>query len=333
MNYQKLGRSNLTVSRISLGTMFFGGWTEDKDAFRIMDKALDMGINFFDTADIYGGTEGPGQSESIIGRWLAADRTKRDQIVLASKVFPNVVGNHFVPNEEKGVSAYKVRKHFEASLRRLQTDHLDLYQVHHIDRRITLEEFWNTFDRLEDSGGILYLGTSNFPGWALAKFQMYARSRGHLGIVSEQTQYNLLNRAPELEVIPACEDFGIGLIPYMPLGGGLLTGKIPTSENQRSYHVAKEYGIDPSSEQFSRFSDLCRSLGESEVSVAIAWVLANPAVSSTIVGIRTIEHLDDLERASELQLDEETMHTLDDLFDINKGRPLQKGAAPEAYAW
>ncbi len=333
MNYGKLGRSNLAVSRICLGTMFFGGWTDEKDAFRIMDTALDMGINFFDTANIYGGSEGPGQTEEIIGRWLAADRSRRDRIVLATKVYWSLVGSQDVPNEENGISAYKVRRHAEDSLRRLQTDRIDLYQVHHIDRTISPAEFWSTFGRLEDQGKVLYHGTSNFPGWGLVKFNMSAAQFGRLGLVSEQSQYNMLNRAPELEVIPACIDQGIGLIPYMPLGGGLLAGKKPKSEEQRSTHVAREYGVDPESQQFAEFSSLCAELGEKEAVVSVAWVLHNPAVSSAIVGIRRLEHLDGLERATELKLSDDVLARLDEIFDINKGRPLQKGASPEAYAW
>lgn len=333
MNYTRLGRANVTVSRICLGTMFFGGWTDEKHAFRIMDKALDMGINFFDTANIYGGSEGPGQTEAIIGRWLAADSTRRDRIVLATKVFWSLVGSQDVPNEANGISAYKVRRHVEDSMRRLKTDRIDLYQVHHIDRTITTDEYWNTFGRLEDQGKILYEGTSNFTGWGLVKFNTAAREHGRLGIVSEQSQYNLLNRGPELEVIPACLDQGIGLIPYMPLGGGLLAGKKPGGEEQRSTHVAREYGLNPESEQFTEYTKLCADLGEKEAIVSIAWVLRNPAVSSAIVGIRKIEHLDGLERAAELELSDEVIERLEDLFDINKGRPLKKGPAPEAYAW
>ena len=338
MKYTKLGRANVTVSRICLGTMFFGGWTEEKDAFRIMDKALDLGINFFDTANIYGGEEGPGQTESIIGRWLAADNSRREKIVLATLsgryyTIGRVVRTRDVPNEEYGISAYKVRKHVDDSLQRLQTDHIDLYQVHHIDRRITVEEYWNTFARLEEQGKVLYEGTSNFPGWGLVKFNSAAKLSGRLGIVSEQSQYNLLNRTPELEVIPACLDQGIGLLPYMPLAGGLLAGRKPRSRDHRSTDVAGEYGLDPESKQFTDYSKLCADIGETEATVSIAWVLRNPAVSSAIVGIRRIEHLEGLERAVELELSEEAMERIDDLFDINKGRPLKKGASPEAYAW
>jgi aryl-alcohol dehydrogenase-like predicted oxidoreductase len=239
-----------------------------------------------------------------------------------------------VPNEEPGVSAYKVRKHAADSLRRLQTDHIDLYQIHHIDRRISLEEFWSTFERLIDHGDLLYVGTSNFPGWGLAKYQMDALRRGMLGFVSEQAQYNLLNRYPELEVIPAAREFGIGVLPYMPLAGGLLTGKQQAPEGSRTQQVEGEYGLNlVDNEQFVAFSALCREIGEKEGTVAIAWTLANPAVSSAIVGVRTLEHLDGLDRAAELKLDPTWMAKLDEIFNINRGRPLRSSEAPHAFAW
>jgi aryl-alcohol dehydrogenase-like predicted oxidoreductase len=334
MKYSKLGRSNLSVSRICLGTMHFGGIAPEDEAFKIMDKALELGINFFDTANVYGGAAGTGATEEIIGRWFKQGGGRREKVVLATKVYGDMVRGQPVPNEERGISAYKVRSHAAASLRRLQTDHINLYQVHHIDRRISGEEFWGMFERLVDKGDVLYMGTSNFPGWGLAKFQMQALHRGFMGFVSEQTQYNLLNRMPELEVIPAARDFGIGILPYMPLAGGLLTGKRKAVEGSRTYNVEREYNLNLSeNRQFEDFSKLCREIGEKESTVAIAWTLANPAVSSAIVGVRTLEHLDGIERAAELQLAQSTMDRLDEIFNINRGRPLQRGEAPEAYAW
>ena len=333
MTYAKLGRSNLDVSRICLGTMHFGGVTPEEEAFRIMDRALELGINFFDTANVYGGKAGRGRTEEIMGNWFKQGGGRRDRVVLATKVYGNML-DRFVPNEDHGVSAYKVRKHVADSLRRLQTDHIDLYQVHHIDRRITAEEFWGTFERLVNDGDVTYVGTSNFPGWGLAKFQMQALQRGFMVFVSEQTQYNLLNRIPELEVIPAALDFGIGILAYMPLAGGLLTGKGKAVEGSRTSSVEREYGISLSgNRQFEAFSELCREVDEKEHIVAIAWTLANPAVPSAIVGIRTMAHLDGIERAAELELDRQTMARLDEIFNINRGRPLQPGPAPEAYAW
>jgi aryl-alcohol dehydrogenase-like predicted oxidoreductase len=333
MEYTTLGKSNLVVSRICLGTMHFGGATPEDEAFAIMDRALEMGIQFFDTANVYGGSAGRGATEAIIGRWLQQGGGRRDQIVLATKVYGNMV-DPSIPNEARGVSAYKVRKHAADSLRRLQTDHIDLYQVHHIDRRITAEEFWGTFERLVNNGDVLYVGTSNYPGWGLTKYQMQALHRGFMGFVSEQTQYNLLNRIPELEVLPAALDLGIGVLAYMPLAGGLLTGKKAAPAGSRTAAVENEYGLNLSgNQQFEAFSALCREIGEKEHIVAIAWTLVQPAVTSAIVGIRRMEHLDGIERAASLALDAPTLAKLDQIFDINHGRPLKIAPAPEAYAW
>jgi aryl-alcohol dehydrogenase-like predicted oxidoreductase len=332
MEYAKLGKSNLTVSKICLGTMHFSVKADEKESFAIMDCAIEAGINFFDTADIYGGWGG---SEEIIGRWLAQDSSRRDKIVLATKVYWHDRNAPAWPNVSQHISAYKVRKYAEDSLRRLQTDRIDLYQVHHIDRDITTDEFWESFERLQNQGKVVYMGTSNFPGWGLAKFQMSASQRGNLGLVSEQTMYNLYCRYPELEVFPAAQGFGIGILPYMPLAGGLLTGKRKAEAGSRSAAVEAEYGIPlAENEQLDAFSTLCKELGEEERNVAIAWTLANPAVVSAIVGIRKVEHLEGILRAADLTLDDEVMGKLNDIFDINRGRPLRNNKqTPEAYAW
>lgn len=334
MRYTNLGRSKLSVSRVCLGTMHFGGYTSQEEAFKIMDRCLEMGINFFDTANVYGGAGGRGKSEEIIGNWFSQGGGRREQVVLATKVYGQMTSQPG-PNETNGISAYKVRKHAADSLRRLQTDHIDLYQVHHIDREISAEEFWGTFDRLIANGDVLYMGSSNFPGWGLAKHQMEAWQRGSVGFISEQSMYNLLCRYPELEVFPAARHFGIGIIPYMPLAGGLLTGKLQAAQGSRTSQVEREYGItlEPGNTQFQEYSALCREIGEKEHVVAIAWTLANPAVASPIIGIRKVEHLDGLDRAAELELSPEVLKRLDEIFSINKGRDLLPGPAPEAYSW
>ncbi|MBA3867620.1 MAG: aldo/keto reductase [Anaerolineae bacterium] len=335
MQYTKLGRSNLTVSKICLGTMHFGTLASDDESYRIMDKAQEMGINFFDTANVYGRDVYCGRTEELIGNWFQKSAGRRDQTVLATKVYGNMVPAPQPPNEEAGLSAYKVRKHAADSLKRLQTDHIDLYQVHHIDSRISLEEFWTTFDRLINNGDVLYMGTSNYSGWGLAKYQMYALQHGMVGFVSEQSQYNLLSRYPELEVFPAAKDFGISIIPYMPLGGGILTGRKKADAGPRTSQVEKEYDLNmDTNQQLADFSALCQEIGEKEAVVAIAWVLANPAVASAIVGPRTVGHLDGLDRAAELQLDPVHIARLNDIFNINTGRQLKPNVpAPQAFAW
>lgn len=334
MKYSMLGRSNLKVSKICLGTMHFGPRASEGDSFRIMDHALELGINFFDTANVYGGPSDRGRSETIIGNWLSRTPANRDRIVLATKVF-GPMSESTAPNEERGFSTYRVRKHLAASLARLKTDHIDLYQVHHFDRTVTGEEFWGTLERTVADGDVLYIGSSNFPGWGLAKFQSIARQRGFLGLASEQTQYNLLNRMPELDALPAALDFGIGVMAYMPLAGGLLTGKSASQEGSRTRALEAEYNMQVGSKntQLSDFSALCRQIGESEPVVATAWTLQNPAVSTAIVGIHTASQLDGLVRAAELDLDAEAMSKLDGIFNINLGRKLRSGPAPEAYAW
>jgi aryl-alcohol dehydrogenase-like predicted oxidoreductase len=332
MNYATLGRSNLKVSRVCLGTMHFGVYTSKEDSFAIMDKCLELGLNFFDTANVYG-RENRGRTEEIIGQWFALGEGRREAVVLATKVYGAMTPDAPV-NEQAGISSYKIRKHLADSLKRLQTDHIDLYQVHHIDRAISLEEFWGTFERFMAQGDILYVGSSNFPGWGLAKFQMSAWQRGHVGLISEQTMYNLLCRYPELELLPAAKDMGIGVIPYMPLAGGLLSGKRKSQEGSRTAQVENEYGFDVAQDKmFEAFSTLCAELGEKEHIVATAWTLHNEAVTSAIVGVRTLAHLENIERAAELRLEPAVLAKLDTIFDINKGRPLRIKPAPEAYAW
>jgi aryl-alcohol dehydrogenase-like predicted oxidoreductase len=335
MEYVKLGKSNTTVSKICLGTMHFGPKATEAESFAIMDRALEAGINFFDTADIYGGEGGWGRSEEIIGNWLDQGGGRRDKIVLATKVYWYDRDAEAWPNAAPGISAYKVKKNAEDSLRRLKTDHIDLYQVHHIDRLVDPREFWEGFERLQADGKLLYAGTSNFPGWGLAKFQEAAWRRGNLGIVSEQTMYNLYCRYPELEVLPAAQEYDIGVLAYMPLGGGLLTGNRKPEAGSRTAGVEQEYGKPlAENKELDAFSALCREIGETEPVVSVAWTLANPAVTSAIVGIRTLDHLNGVLRAAELALESEVIVRLNEIFDINKGRPLRNNQpTPEAYAW
>jgi aryl-alcohol dehydrogenase-like predicted oxidoreductase len=334
VEYSKLGRSNMTVSRICLGTMHFGPRASEEESHRVLDAALAMGINFIDTANVYGGDAGRGRSEEIVGNWFAARPGVRDEVVLATKVY-HAMGDLGVAREEPGFSAYKVRKHLADSLRRLQTDRVDVYQIHHIDERVSAEELWGTYERVVNAGQVLYAGSSNYSGWGLAKAQMQAWHRGFMGFVSEQTQYNLLSRVPEMEVLPAAQDFGIGVIAYMPVAGGLLTGKTASLDGSRTRQVEEEYGIriGPDNNQFADFSSLCREIGEPEHVVATAWVLHHPAVSAAIVGIRTVEQLAGLDRAAGLRLDDDAMQRLEMIFDINQGRKIGKGRSPQAHSW
>jgi aryl-alcohol dehydrogenase-like predicted oxidoreductase len=327
MKYGELGRSGMSVSKICLGTMHFGPKATEQESHAILDKALSMGITFIDTANVYGGETARGRSEEIVGTWFAARPGVRDEVVLATKVYGAMDGDLGPANNAGGFSAYKVRKHLKDSLRRLQTDRIDVYQVHHIDERVSAEEFWGTYERIVADGDVLYAGSSNHSGWGLAKRQMQAWQRGFVGFVSEQTQYNLLSRVPEMEVLPAAQDFGIGVIVYMPLAGGLLTGKSESLDGSRTRQVEEEYGIriGPDNPQFRDFSTLCRELGEPEHVVATAWVLQHPAVASAIVGVRTVDQL--------AGLDDAISQRLNEIFDINDGRRIGQGRSPEAHSW
>ncbi|MWC31391.1 aldo/keto reductase [Paenibacillus sp. MMS18-CY102] len=327
MEFNYLGRSGLRVSKLCLGTMNFGVDTDQAEAFRIMDAALDAGIQFFDTADIYGWGENSGTTETIIGNWFAQGGNRRERVVLATKVYEKLHKPLYGPNDEKGLSLYKIRRHLEDSLRRLQTDHVELYQMHHIDRRTTWEEIWSAFEGLVNQGKIDYIGSSNFAGWHLAKAQAAAKERHFLGLVSEQHMYNLMNRLPELEVLPAAQDMGLGVIVWSPLAGGLLGGNALSANADKKRSKRNEEELAKHRDQLESFAALCCDLGERPANVALAWLLANPSVTAPIIGPRTVSQLLDTLRAVEIKLDEPTLQELDRIF------PGPGGAAPEAYAW
>ncbi|MFF2889838.1 aldo/keto reductase [Paenibacillus sp. NPDC057967] len=326
MKYTYLGNSGLRVSRLCLGTMNFGVDTDEKDAFRIMDAALDAGINFFDTANIYGWGTNAGRTEEIIGRWFKGGSGRRERTVLATKVYGDMHDTYDGPNREQGLSAYKIRRHLEGSLRRLQTDHIELYQMHHVDRKVNWTELWGAFGTAQAQGKIGYVGSSNFAGWDIAVAQGEAKARGILGLVSEQHKYNLLCRLPELEVLPASQALGLGIIPWSPLDGGLLAG------NQRrkqggGRRSGDEKRLVKHQHQLEAYGKLCDELGEPEDVVSLAWLLANPAVTAPIIGVRTSEQFERSLRAVEVELSEETLKRIDEIF------PGPGGDAPSAYAW
>lgn len=323
MQYVHLGRAGLKVSRLCLGTMNFGPQTSEEDSFAIMDRALDLGINFFDTADVYGWKLGEGWTEQIIGRWLAQGGGRRDKVVLATKVFGRM-GEW--PNQSR-LSARHIKQACEASLRRLHTDWIDLYQMHHVDRETPWDEVWQAMEQLVREGKVVYVGSSNFAGWHLAQAQEAARHRNFLGLVSEQSLYNLNERTIELEVIPACEAYGIGLIPWSPLGRGLLAGVLDPVEGGRRANEDLKKEVAQSRQKFEDYEALCKQLGERPADVALAWLLHQKAVTAPIIGPRTMEQLNGAMRALSLTLSHDTLKQLDGLF------PGPGGTAPEAYAW
>jgi aryl-alcohol dehydrogenase-like predicted oxidoreductase len=323
MQFTHLGRTGLTVSRLCLGTMNFGPETDEATSFAIMDSALDAGINFFDSANVYGRSKGRGATEEIVGRWFAQGGGRREKVVMATKLYGDM-GEW--PNEGR-LSALNIRRACDASLRRLQTDYIDLYQMHHIDRRTGWDEIWEGMEVLRDQGKIIYVGSSNFAGWHIAQAQAAAARRNFMGLVSEQSHYNLLTRKVELEVLPAAEAYGLGVIPWSPLGGGLLGGIVRKErEGSRRYADHLRQRVEERRAQLEAWEDLCEEIGEEPGTVGLAWLLTRPAVTGPIVGPRTPEQLASAVRAVDVTLDDKVLTRLDEIFPGYK-------TAPEDYAW
>ena len=323
MQYVRLGRAGVQVSRLCLGTMNFGPLTSEADSAAIMDRALELGINFFDTANVYGWKTGEGVTEQIVGRWLAQGGGRRERIVLATKVYGRMGKG---PNDTR-LSALHIRRACDESLRRLQTDHIDLYQMHHVDRDTPWDEIWQAFEVLVAQGKVLYAGSSNFAGWHVAQANAAATSRHFLGLVSEQSLYNLTARTVELEVLPSCRAHGLGVIPWSPLAGGLLGGALGKLAEGRRATDRQRQAIERQRSHLEAYEGLCREMGEAPADVALAWLLRRPEVTAPIIGPRTMDQLTGSLRALELTLDAQTLERLDRIW------PGPGGEAPEAYAW
>ena len=324
MRYRRLGRTALRVSELCLGTMNFGPQTSEEDSRLIMDRALELGINFFDTANRYGGDKGAGATEEIVGRWFALGGGRREKVVLATKVFGPMSE---WPNDGR-LSAHHIRAACDASLKRMQTDHIDLYQMHHIDRTAPWDEVWQAMETLVHQGKITYVGSSNFAGWHITQANEAAKQRGFLGLVSEQSHYNLAVRTVELEVMPACRHYGVGVIPWSPLSGGILGGVLSNTDTARRQSPQAVKRIERMRPQLEKWEALCAEMGEDPAAVALAWLLQQDGVTCPIIGPRTMEQFDGASlRALELTLDDETQKRIDAIF------PGPGGTAPEAYSW
>jgi aryl-alcohol dehydrogenase-like predicted oxidoreductase len=323
MDYTHLGRTGLSVSRLVLGTMNFGPETSEEDSHRIMDRAIEHGINFFDSANVYGRKKGEGVTEQIIGRWFAQGGRRREKVVIATKLYGSMSD---WPNDTF-LSARNIRLACDASLRRLQTDYIDLYQMHHVDRDTPWDEIWEAMETLRAQGKILYVGSSNFAGWHLAAAQEAARARHFLGLVSEQSLYNLTQRAIEREVLPAARHYGLGVIPWSPLHGGLLGGVLRKErEGKRRLQGRAKDQLDAAREQVQAYEDLCEDIGHDPAHVALAWLLAQDGVTGPIIGPRTMEQLDSALGALDVTLDDKMLTRLDEIWPGHK-------TAPEDYAW
>ena len=323
MKFKNLGRSGLSVSRICLGTMNFGPETDETTSHSIMDSALDRGINFFDTANRYGGPTNWGGTETILGKWFTKGGGRREKVVLATKLYGEMDP---WPNN-KGVSALNIRRACDASLKRLQTDYIDLYQMHHIDRSTPWEEVWQAMEVLVAQGKILYVGSSNFAGWNLAQAQGVATPRNFMGLVSEQSIYNLVTRDIEREVIPAALHYGIGILPWSPLHGGLLGGVLKKErDGKRRLEGRSKEALEAIRPRVEAYENFCEQIGEEPGDVALAWLMAQPAVTSPIIGPRTQDHLDSALRALTVELTYAHLEKLNEIFPGYK-------TAPEDYAW
>ncbi|TBO57450.1 aldo/keto reductase, partial [Streptomyces kasugaensis] len=327
-----LGRTGLKVSRLVLGTMNFGPQTNEADSHTIMDAALDAGVNFFDTANVYGWGENKGRTEEIVGSWFAKGGGRRDRTVLATKVYGNMSADadHVWPNDDK-LSALNIRRAVDASLKRLGTDHIDLYQFHHVDRSTPWDEIWQAMDVLVQQGKILYAGSSNHAGWHIARANETAARRGSYGLVSEQCLYNLAERRAEMEVIPAAEGYGLGVIPWSPLHGGLLGGALRKEREGGGTRSTSGRSADALADPAVRtkiqaYEDLVAKHGLEPGEVALAWLLTRPGVTGPIVGPRTADQLASALRAVELTLPTELLGSLDEIFP-------GPGPTPEAFAW
>jgi aryl-alcohol dehydrogenase-like predicted oxidoreductase len=330
IQYRRMGRHGVLVSNICLGTMNLGWHVDEKTSFAIMDRALELGINFFDTADVYGWTVETGLTEKIIGRWLAQGGGRRESIILATKVYDHMERKDARPEPNRdgeNLSGLKIKRHCEASLRRLQTETIDLYQMHHVDRACPWDETWQAFQALIAQGKVIYVGSSNFAGWDIATACQEALKRGMTGLISEQSIYNLSNRTVELEVIPACRYYGMGLITWSPLAGGLLAGSVDGSASGRRGAGDFAKRVERSRQKLEAYETLCKKLGEQPAVVGLAWLLHNPVVAAPLIGPRTVQQLEAAVRATELKLDEETLKKLDEIW------PGPGGESPVAYAW
>ena len=323
MQYKYLGRSGLQVSAISIGTVNFGWMTDESESTAIMNRALDAGINFFDTANSYNYKLGENSTENIIGRWLGEDSSRREKIVLATKVYATLSP---YPNDGK-LSARHIKQACEGSLQRLQTDYIDLFQMHHIDRNTPWEEIWQAMEQLVREGKVIYIGSCNFAGWHIATANSIAKQRNFMGLISEQSVYNLTKRNIELEVIPACQANGLGVLPYSPLAGGLLGGAVKNASKGRRSLAEIQSVSEGLNDKLTQYQALCEEMNEDCANVALAWLLHQPGITSPIIGPRTSGQLERSLKAVDLKLSEETLAKLDKIW-VGPG-----GAAPEAYAW
>ncbi len=347
MKYTTLGKAGVKVSRACLGTMNFGMAIDEKESFKIMDRAMELGVNFFDIADFYGNPPGKGLSESIVGNWFEASG-KRDDVVLVTKAYATM-GNMGV--NDRGLSAFHMRRACDKSLKRLKTDHIDVYMMHHYDRGFrepaelanigrteeddlhigvsgtlapTFEEIAEAMIKLKMQDKITYTGTANFSAWALAHYNGIAKQMGTMGSVVEQCHYNLFSRKTAVELLPACKELGVGVMTYAPLAGGILAGYEALDKQGRF----SEENLDPELKaKMQAYDKLCKEFGEKPADVSLAWILHNKVVTSVMLGPRNVEQLEGGVKAISIELPEDFMKEIDKIW------PGPGAEAPEYYGW
>ena len=326
MEYRTLGRTGVRVSPLCLGAMMFGGWgnTDHEDSIRIIHRALDAGVNFIDTADVYA----RGESEEIVGKALAGGR--RDNVVLATKVH-GTMGDD--PNEF-GNSRRWIVKEVDNSLRRLKTDWIDLYQIHRPELDTDLDETLGALTDLVRAGKVRYIGSSTFPASLIVEAQWVAERRNRQRFVCEQPPYSILARGIEADILPVCRRYGMGVIVWSPLNGGFLTGRSPQHVSTRAARLPQRYDtsypdVQRKLEFAERLEQVAADAGLSLVHLALGFVLAHPAVTSAIVGPRTMEHLESQLGAQELQLSADVLARIDEIVPPGTNvNPLDAGWRP-----
>jgi len=322
MDYRDLGRAGIKISPICLGNMNFGSATCDEQLSRkIMQRAIDAGINFFDTANVYQKTE----SEKVLGRWLnEGGSARRDPLVIATKVYGRVGENL----NDRGLSRRHIVKACDDSLKRLQTDRIDLYQCHHWDTP-AIEETIRAMDDLIRAGKVVYWATSNFKAWHLTEATLKAERMNAPVPVSEQCPYSITNRHVETELAPFCMKFGLRMLPWSPLNGGRLSGLYrkgkPIEDTPRNKNENFRKALEKNIDLIEALSRLASELGKPLSHLAYAFLYRQPHVASVIVGPRTVEHLDESIAALELKLDDATVKKIDEL--------VPPGSAPDYIGW
>jgi aryl-alcohol dehydrogenase-like predicted oxidoreductase len=333
VEYRQLGRTGVQVSELCLGTMMFGAWgnPDHDDSIRIVHSALDAGINFVDTADVYS----RGESEEIVGKALEG---RRDRIVLATK-FHGVMGDD--PNQQ-GNSRRWILQEVDASLRRLRTDWIDLYQVHRPEPDMDVDETLGALSDLVHAGKIRYLGSSTFPAHEIVEAQWVAERRGRERFTCEQPPYSMLARGIERDVLPVCQRYGMGVIPWSPLAGGWLSGRYrmgaDAPESTRAQRIPRRYDMSlPENQRKLEAADALARLAEeadlSLIHLAIAFVLRHPAVTAPIIGPRTMEQLESQLGATEVELDDAILDRIDEIVPPGTNfNPADAGYTPPAIA-